>query len=286
MKYVKYILILIMLIGIFSPMMQVNAEDLGTCTVVDKSGEKNVRTETFLNISESDCNKKAYPPFFTVNWTKNTSPPAPQQPQKLTPAGAGTTPTPASTTGYQLLAPLPELCPSGGTTPCTVDTTTGGLGKYLNLMIKIFIGLCAVLSVVMIVIGGLEYMTSELISSKEAGKEKITGALLGLLIALGAYALLFTINPDLLKSDVNVPPVVLSTPTFVGDDGKLQVLNGKQQGSGNYCAVVLEHLQTRKGQVAQTATSEFCKPTLEECQKQISYYRSSNVLKSCYQKNN
>ena len=72
-------------------------------------------------------------------------------------------------------------------------------------MIKIFIGICAVLSVVMIVMGGIEVMTSEIAHTKEAGKEKIMHALLGLVIALGAYALLFTINPDLLKSDFNPP---------------------------------------------------------------------------------
>ena len=79
------------------------------------------------------------------------------------------------------------------------------LSKYLNTMIRIFIGLCAVLAVIMIVMGGIEYMTSELVSSKEAGKSRITEALLGLLIALGSYALLNTINPDLLKLDVDIP---------------------------------------------------------------------------------
>ncbi|MSU44746.1 hypothetical protein EXS45_01010 [Candidatus Nomurabacteria bacterium] len=108
-------------------------------------------------------------------------------------------------TNYQLLAPLP----GAGGTPLKEVNPREGLGNYLNLMIKIFIGLCAVLSVVMIVIGGIEYMTSELISSKEAGKERIRNALLGLLIALGAYALLFTINPDLLKSDLCIFPQVI-----------------------------------------------------------------------------
>ena len=124
--------------------------------------------------------------------------------------------------GYQLLAPLP--CPPGSTTGCETDgkgnlviktfnpAQDNNLGAYLNLMIKIFIGICAVLSVVMIVIGGLEYMTSELVHSKEAGKEKITHAILGLIIALGAYALLYTINPDLLKSDVKIDSTTSSTP--------------------------------------------------------------------------
>jgi hypothetical protein len=106
---------------------------------------------------------------------------------------------------YELLAPLP--C-EDGTPGCvggqlkTFDPAqTDNLGKYLNIMIKIFIGLCAVLSVVMIVMGGVAYMTSELAHTKEAGKEKITHAVLGLLIALGAYALLNTINPQLLNTN-------------------------------------------------------------------------------------
>ncbi len=56
----------------------------------------------------------------------------------------------------------------------------------------------------MIAMGGIEYMGSELISSKEAGKDKIQNAIFGLLIALGAFALLNTIHPDLLKSDVKI----------------------------------------------------------------------------------
>jgi cell wall-associated NlpC family hydrolase len=70
-------------------------------------------------------------------------------------------------------------------------------------MIKIFIGLCAVLAVVMIVIGGIEYMTSELVSSKEAGKERIRGAIFGLLLALGAWTLLNQINPDILNTNLS-----------------------------------------------------------------------------------
>lgn len=117
---------------------------------------------------------------------------------------------------YVLLAPLP--C-EAGKDGCSPDgklekfNPGEGLGTYLNLMIKLFIGICAVLSVVMIVMGGVEYMTSELAHTKEAGKEKITHAVLGLIIALGAYALLFTINPDLLKSDFNTPTVSDATGT-------------------------------------------------------------------------
>ncbi len=98
---------------------------------------------------------------------------------------------------YQLLAPLPNM----GENFNPADQSA--LGTYLNLMIKLFIGICAVLAVIMIVMGGIEYMTSELISSKEHGKEKITGAIFGLLLALGAWLILSTINPDILKTDLS-----------------------------------------------------------------------------------
>ena len=98
---------------------------------------------------------------------------------------------------YNLLAPLP------GVDSNFDPGQKNSLGTYLNAMIKIFIGLCAVLAVVMLVIGGIEYMTSELMSSKEHGRERMRNAVLGLLIALGAYVLLFTINPDLLETDLD-----------------------------------------------------------------------------------
>ncbi len=142
------------------------------------------------------------------------------------PCTAPGTPPGCTDPNYYLLAPLP--CENGtpgcegGKLVSFNPVQRNNLGFYLNIMIKIIIGLAAVLSVVMIVIGGVEYMTSELSHSKEAGKDKITHAILGLLIALGAYALLFTINPDLLNSDptarvtvTTIDPNVLGTCTFL-----------------------------------------------------------------------
>ncbi|MDQ5922848.1 MAG: hypothetical protein QG644_556 [Patescibacteria group bacterium] len=99
---------------------------------------------------------------------------------------------------YTYLAPLSEE-------KSFDPTQDNALSKYINLVVKIAIGIAAVLAVIMIVMGGIQYMTSELISSKEEGKKRITNAILGLLIALGAYLILFTINPNLLKLDVPIP---------------------------------------------------------------------------------
>lgn len=97
-------------------------------------------------------------------------------------------------TKYSWLAKLPGFDDSGfdPAKKCSfVD--------YLNIMIKLLIGIGAVLAMVMIVMGGMEYMTSELISSKEAGKSRIMNAMLGLVIALSSYLILNTLNPDLLN---------------------------------------------------------------------------------------
>lgn len=98
---------------------------------------------------------------------------------------------------YTLLAPIGKLV-----------TAPENIGDYFNIIFKIAIGLCAALAVIMIVIGGVQYMGDESIFGKTEAKSRITSAILGLLIALGAYAILNTINPDLLgKGGVQIDQV-------------------------------------------------------------------------------
>ncbi len=124
---------------------------------------------------------------------------------------------------YYPLAPLPGQADK-------IDTTTSGdsdcpFGNYLNILIKLFIGICAVLAMIKIVLGGMQYMTSELSSGKEDGKNSITSAVFGLILALGAFAILNTINPELLKVCLNNLPkatvVISPTDTSTGSDQSL-----------------------------------------------------------------
>jgi len=131
--------------------------------------------------------------------------------------------TPASS-DYQLLAPITTAKGdgTGDTFPVSDDNA---LGQYINLMIKIVIGLCGVMAVMMFVIGGIEYMTSELVHSKESAKSRMTGAVVGLIIALGAYALLNTINPKLL--DTNVALRKATVAVAINDSLPQIPVNGK-----------------------------------------------------------
>lgn len=216
-KFLPYILILVMLVGLFSPVI-VNAQSPdptdggGTC--YDSFDNPTNLTNRQCKLNTGTVTTKAY------TWVPagGTPPGPPTRPPVggLAPGTPGTggiplpgTPTistPTSTkTNYQLLAPLPCEKGEGCVDKQQKNIDPGkGLGAYLNLMINLIIGIAAVLSVIMIVIGGMEYMTSELPGNKEHGRERMTNAVLGLLIALSAWALLNTINPDLLKSDVKI----------------------------------------------------------------------------------
>ncbi|MFA5932106.1 MAG: hypothetical protein WC793_01885 [Candidatus Paceibacterota bacterium] len=213
-KISPYILILIVLIGIFIPILSIHAFP---CTGTDSSSGTPIPIPIGCNTPTTNPTPTPTP----TSTTPNTPEP---KGNCVFPVGETTinnvtekeckTVTGASWQAYyNFLAPLPCDVSTPGCDPQThtlrtYDPTSSTannnkLGDYLNMIIRIFIGVCAVFAVIMIVIGGIEYMTSELISNKEHGKERIRNAIFGLLLALGAYTLLYTINPDILKTDLN-----------------------------------------------------------------------------------
>ena len=87
-----------------------------------------------------------------------------------------------------------------------------------NNAVFFVIGIAIVLAVLMIVIGGIQYMGSDAFTSKEDAKSKITMALFGLLIAFGAWLLLNTINPDLVTFKILEP--IKDSETATRNEGK------------------------------------------------------------------
>jgi hypothetical protein len=99
--------------------------------------------------------------------------------------------TPPDTSTYTLLAPIGDQ----------TEIKTNNIGNYFNTIFQIAIGLCGVLAVIMIVISAVQYMGDESVFGKTEAKSGIKMALLGLIIAIGAYAILNTINPALTGKD-------------------------------------------------------------------------------------
>lgn len=116
------------------------------------------------------------------------------------------TSTPPKEQVYKFLAPLGDgfSCMSeSGKNEAGEEgkCVKGGIGSYLNTIFMLLIGIAGVLSVVMIIVHSIQYMGDESVFGKTEAKAGIKSAIFGLLIALGAYALLNTINPALTGKD-------------------------------------------------------------------------------------
>lgn len=81
------------------------------------------------------------------------------------------------------------------------------LSNLLNQLFWIGLVGAVVLALVMVIRGGVEYMTIDSISGKENGKNRIQAALGGLLLAFSAILILNTINPGLTKLSIVFAPL-------------------------------------------------------------------------------
>lgn len=100
---------------------------------------------------------------------------------------------------YIPLEPIPTF---GNANPGT------DLSGYLETVFAFGISIAGILAVTMIVIGGIQYITAYGNPGMVGNaKNRITQALIGLLLAVGAWLILYTINPDLAKGKLTVPPI-------------------------------------------------------------------------------
>lgn len=119
--------------------------------------------------------------------------------------------TKGDNSNYCMLAPLPGLGDGSG----DLDVTKG-FGDYMLTIIRIVMGVIGILCVIMLVVGGIEYMSTVSVGEKEGAKSRIQSALFGLLLALSSYVILRTLNPKLVDLGVTIPTTQL---TLEGDEG-------------------------------------------------------------------
>ena len=123
----------------------------------------------------------------------------------------------------------------------TIKTGGSDLSPYLGGLYSFGVAAAAGLAVIMVIWGGIEYITSVAGEGKSGGKDKITSAILGLLLALGSYIILNTINKDLLKlsfdlkdaKELGVDLEVSDSSSYV-DDFSTYNPSGYQGTPGNY----------------------------------------------------
>lgn len=165
----------------------------------------------------------------------------------------------AHAVGYVPLAPLP--IGEGGTTP----KEYADMGTYLAGMLKFMIAIGGVIAIVMAIYGGIARIASGISPSAKADADKrITDALVGLALVLTSYLILNSINPNLVKLDLNLPKLAgsrraVSTSTVTvagertpwGDDSSFR--NGKLTKLDSFIAVNRENNCTYVGEYGCTS---------------------------------
>jgi hypothetical protein len=117
---------------------------------------------------------------------------------------AGCTPGPD---GYCPITALPVI---------TNDAGKVNINTFIPGVVKLAIGIAGALAVLRIIMGGITYMTSDAFDKKSDAKDTIRNALIGLLLAMSAYIILYTINPKLVQFDFSIAGLKIGAP--IGTD--------------------------------------------------------------------
>ena len=113
-----------------------------------------------------------------------------------------------------ILEELPGIDNAGFKAALKSDHPGEAAGYYINGLLTLGIGLATVLAVLMITIGGFQYITTDSFMQKSEGKKRIQDSLMGLGLILVSYLLLGTINSDLLKIRFGLSPISLEAESI------------------------------------------------------------------------
>jgi len=141
-------------------------------------------------------------------------------------------------TCYEFLEPLPAVDDTGNPAEATAIeiTPSEGISGSFNNLYGIAIGIGSVLAVIMIAVYGFKYMSgNKSVYENSALKEKITNVLLGVLLLLGIYVILQTINPELLDTQPEITGQDIKALALIdtGGDEESPVFNAGQIQSVN-----------------------------------------------------
>lgn len=139
---------------------------------------------------------------------------------------AAPAPTPSGPGQFQFQPIVSIPLSTGG----IVDGTTA-LKDYFNAAFKIAITVAVSLAVIMIMIDGFKYMTSEAVGNKKDALAGIRSALFGLVLLLASYLILFIINPCILTLSVFDQSSVAGCPSAQQNSSLNSTSNTQVQGT-------------------------------------------------------
>ncbi len=89
-----------------------------------------------------------------------------------------------------------------GLTGASMGRSTNDLSTFINAAFKITLSIGAILAVLRIAWAGFQYMSSDAWGEKSHAKEILGDVVIGLLLLLGAYLILYQINPEITQLQI------------------------------------------------------------------------------------
>lgn len=93
----------------------------------------------------------------------------------------------------------------------TVAGQTANPTDVVKRIYSISIGIAAILAVIMIIFGGIQYATTESVTGKGIANDHIKSAFFGLILLIGSYLILKTINSQLVNINLDLGTPVVDT---------------------------------------------------------------------------
>lgn len=148
---------------------------------------------------------------------------------------------------------------------------------YMNALYGLSISVAALIAVIKIIIAGVKYMMTGLISGKEEAKNDIRDSLLGLLIIISAVLILNQINPQLSRNNLFLSKSPSGVTPSSPEVKKVDPMNDFTKNppkarctslddNSNYCRADREMCKafdtsTKAAQLVQTGNDIVCKIT-------------------------
>lgn len=189
-------------------------------------------------------------------------PPAPSCGTDCTPPAppsSGTTPVPpassATTSDSQYLGPVLNVnIPTVSFSQIVLDQgkiSVDYLPRYISGLYQYLLGFAGIIAVIMIMIGGVQYVLSSGTGNIQKAKERITNAITGLVLLLFVFVILYTVNPNLTSFDalkIAVVPTILDQSAAEGaEQDSLQNFtpSATEIAAGNLVTISGDHLVSR-----------------------------------------
>ncbi len=141
----------------------------------------------------------------------------------------------AASQGQAALLPYDLEVPIGST------TSVNSVADYIDTIYQFLVGIAGVTATVMIMLGGWQWIfAGGNESAITSAKERITSAIIGLVLALASYLILFTINPALVEL-TSLNPSYITPATGCTDEESNTVSLGDTCAKDCQCKSVLDN---------------------------------------------